>query len=101
MRFYLFPNKALIVTCQCTPYVTYLPYALLPMRDEVVPPGQPTVDSAGPLLPALDTNTMLYLSQRLINSSVTALHKEKQSCILTVQYVWDAIHHVYVVSSLL
>lgn len=29
---------------------------IIPMMLVVVPPGAPTVDSAGPLLPALDTN---------------------------------------------
>lgn len=31
------------------------------MMDEEVPPGAPTVDNAGPALPALLTNTMLCL----------------------------------------
>ena len=37
------------------------------------PPGQPTVERAGPLLPALETKTMLCLSQSKENCSSTAL----------------------------
>ena len=31
------------------------------MSEEVFPPGQPTVDSAGPWLPALDTKTITII----------------------------------------
>ena len=37
------------------------------------PPGQPTVERAGPLLLALETKTMLCLSQSKENCSSTAL----------------------------
>ena len=37
------------------------------------PPGQPTVERAGPLLPALETKTILCLSQSKENCSSTAL----------------------------
>ena len=37
------------------------------------PPGQPTVERAGPLLPALETKTTLCLSQSKENCSRTAL----------------------------
>ena len=43
------------------------------MREEVFPPGQPTVERAGPLLPALETKTTLCLSQSKENCSRTAL----------------------------
>ena len=43
------------------------------MREEVYPPGQPTVERAGPLLPALETKTTLCLSQSKENCSSTAL----------------------------
>ena len=32
------------------------------MTDDATPPGAPTVDNAGPLLPALDTNIIPCLS---------------------------------------
>lgn len=47
----------------------------LPIIELVLPPGQPLVDSAGPLFPALDTNTMLCLSESSEKSESTALHK--------------------------
>ena len=47
--------------------------SISPIMEEVFPPGQPTVDNAGPLLPALDTNTTLCLSHSSINCSSTAL----------------------------
>ena len=43
------------------------------MMEEVFPPGQPTVDRAGPLLPADDTNTMPCLSHSSRKNSSTAL----------------------------
>lgn len=34
----------------------------IPITDDAIPPGAPTVDSAGPLFPALDTNIIPCLS---------------------------------------
>ena len=46
-------------------------YAPTPITAEVVPPGDPTVDNAGPLFPALATNAMLCLSTVSVISSVS------------------------------
>ena len=60
------------------------------MIEEVFPPGQPTVERAGPLLPALDTNTMLYLSHSSENRSTTALKEGSET--MTRQYVLTHTH---------
>ena len=48
----------------------------LPIIDSALPPGQPTVDRAGPLLPALDTNITLCLSTSSFINSITRLDKK-------------------------
>ena len=48
-----------------------------PIMEEVFPPGQPTVEMAGPLLPALATKTTLFFSTSRTNCSNTALDKEQ------------------------
>ena len=48
----------------------------LPIIDSALPPGQPTVDRAGPLLPALDTNITLCLSTSSFINSITRLGKK-------------------------
>ena len=45
----------------------------LPIKASVVPPGQPKVDKAGPLLPALDTNITLCLYTASVKISQTRL----------------------------
>lgn len=64
-----------------------LEYASLPIIELVFPPGQPTVERAGPLLPALDTNTTLYLSDSSVNRSTIALqakHNEVYTITISV-----------------
>ena len=51
---------------------------ILPIRDSAVPPGHPTVDRAGPLLPALDTNITLCLSTSSFMSSIIRLQHNKE-----------------------
>ena len=48
----------------------------IPMRASVFPPGQPTVDRAGPLLPALETKTTLCFLTKDVICSRTALERE-------------------------
>ena len=43
-----------------------------------MPPGHPTVDRAGPLLPALDTNITLCLSTSSFMSSIIRLQHNKE-----------------------
>ena len=40
----------------CAAIISADKYAPMPMISDVVPPGPPTVDSAGPALPAEQTN---------------------------------------------
>ena len=46
------------------------------MMEEVFPPGVPTVERQGPLLPALETNTTPCSSASSLNSFTTALKEE-------------------------
>ena len=46
---------------------------ILPIRDSAVPPGHPTVERAGPLLPALATNITLCLSTSSFIMSIIRL----------------------------
>lgn len=57
------------------------------MTEEVVPPGQPTDDKAGPLLPALATNTTPCLSTRLVNSSNTGLQDSRKHTVHEYTYI--------------
>lgn len=54
-------------------------YTYIPISPAVLPPGQPTVERAGPLFPALETNTMLCLEHISKSISRIALCKKKQS----------------------
>lgn len=47
-----------------------------PIREEVFPPGVPTVERHGPLLPALETNTTPCSSASSLNCFTTALMEE-------------------------
>lgn len=48
-----------------------------PITDEATPPGAPTVDNAGPLLPALETKIIPCLSTISFMRLITHLRKYK------------------------
>jgi hypothetical protein len=51
----------------------------LPMTEEVVPPGAPTVDKAGPLLPTLETKIIPCLLTASLITSQIRLEAQKSS----------------------
>ena len=55
-------------------------HSYLPIRDSAVPPGHPTVDKAGPLLPALETNiTLCLFTSSFISSRIRLKQKRHQA----------------------
>lgn len=64
----------------------------------VVPPGVPTVDRAGPLLPALDTNITPCLVTTSLKISHTRLEEKKKGFTLCYLNYFYIIHNCFVFS---
>ena len=62
-----------IVYIQINVHVHVAHTITIPISEQVFPPGQPTMERAGPLLLAPETNTIPCLSTRLVSSSRTRL----------------------------
>ena len=56
----------------------------LPITDEVVPPGVPTVERAGPLLPALVTKITPFSFTASLMRSTTRLYQDKMDIFVIV-----------------